>query len=84
MKNAASYGVAKSIDVFAWPNRIMIDAIREEKHTKQLSHLFGCTTEGIGWLLQILCSMHKMWLDDVCAGTARDRTISPDEHAGKN
>jgi hypothetical protein len=53
MKNAASYGVAKSIDVFAWPNRIMRDAIREEKHTKQLSHFFGCTTEGIGWLLQI-------------------------------
>lgn len=48
MKNAASYGVAKSIDVFAWPNRIMGDAIKEEKHTKQLSHLFGCTTEGIG------------------------------------
>jgi len=53
MKNAASYGVAKSIDVFAWLNRIIRDAIREEKHTKQLSHLLGCTTEGIGWLLQI-------------------------------
>jgi len=34
MKNAASYGVAKSIDVFAWLNRIIRDAIREEKHTK--------------------------------------------------
>jgi len=47
MKNAASYDVAKSIDAFAWLNRIMHDAIREEKHTKQLSHLFGCTIESI-------------------------------------
>ena len=73
MKNAASYGVAKSIDVFAWLNRIMRDAIREEKHTKQLSHLFGCTTEGIGWLLQLFAACtHKMWLGDVCAGIARE------------
>lgn len=49
MKNVASYDVARSIDVFAWFNRIMHDAIREEKYIRELSAPF--------WIVRLRASV---------------------------
>lgn len=74
----ASGDFARSIDTFAWFNRIINDAIREGgTYQTAISAFLDCTTESIGLPPQI----RAVWTR--CGLWLRGQTISPNEKKGR-